>query len=178
MIRTLAIFVLAPAFILVAQDDAKIAATDTETLKAREGDTVVVTGLIDRTGKAAAGINFLNFKDSEFVCVTFAQQVANFEDGAPADIFKGKWVEVRGKIEIFKGKPQIRLEDPSQITVIEAPSTTAEPKPKPPSAAVDPEPEPAPVLEAPKIAANPAATAGPELVNGEPPVDWRNYFPE
>ncbi|MEM7013727.1 MAG: OB-fold nucleic acid binding domain-containing protein, partial [Verrucomicrobiota bacterium] len=126
-----------------AQDDKPeiVAATEVDALKAKTGETLTVRGFIDRTGRSGSGINFLNFKDSTFVAVVFGQHVAKFEDGAPAEIFDEKWVEITGEIEIYKENPQIKVEDPKQIKIIEAPKS--EPTAAA-SAAADPDPTPEP----------------------------------
>ncbi|MFT5470079.1 MAG: hypothetical protein ACI8UO_005203 [Verrucomicrobiales bacterium] len=176
------ILLFAPVIAFAQEDDTleKISATDLEKLEANVGKAAVVTGFIERTGRAGSGINFLNFKDSEFVTVTFAQHLTKFEDGPPAEVYKSKWVEVRGTIEMFKGKPQIKLEDPEQISVIEKPEAAPAETPKPASAAADTEPKSEPTSPLQKPTENPvgAGGKGTELVNGKRPIDWRLYFPE
>src|SRR5690606_12621050 len=43
-----------------------LAATETEALKAKEGQRIVVHGEIRDSGKSASGTNFVNFKGAEF----------------------------------------------------------------------------------------------------------------
>lgn len=166
-----------------AEPETKIPATDLAALEARVGETIVVTGRIENTGRSASGINFLNFEGSEFVAVTFARHLGKFEDGAPADVFEGKWVEIRGEIEMFKGKPQIKLEEPGQIAVVKEPGPEPKPVgvveiPEPAPAAAEPEPKPEvepPLQTEPKTAVAPPGGEV-ELIEGKPPVDWRLYF--
>lgn len=143
-----------------------------------EGEAVRVRGFVERTNTNATGINFLDFKGTDFVCVTFGRHLSSFPDGGPAEIYNEKWIEVSGKIENYRGNPQIRIESPDQVKIID------EPAPKPP------EPEPVVVVEEPKkeevVKPKPAPAPEPvakdgrqlEMVNGVPAVDWRKYFPE
>ncbi|MCP4849423.1 MAG: hypothetical protein GY899_15915 [Verrucomicrobiaceae bacterium] len=88
-------------------------------IRASEGKEIKVRGLVERTGKSkGSGMNFLNFTGGEFTVVVFGRSLKNFPEGEPADIFKGKLVEVTGKVEIYKEKPQIILEEPSRIVVL------------------------------------------------------------
>lgn len=89
-------------------------------IRAAEGKQIKVRGLIERTGRSkGTGINFLNFTGGEFMAVIFGRSLKNFPKGEPADLFKGKLVEVAGKVEFYKGNPQIVLEEPSQIIVLD-----------------------------------------------------------
>ena len=175
----------------LAQEEAppKFAATQIDELKAKEGEEVIVTGMVKDAGRSRTGINFLNFADSTFVAVTFPQQLPKFEAGEPADVYEGKQVEIRGTLDIYKGEPQIKLEEPGQISIVEKPDGPSQPVSVAPME-VDPEPAPEPQPEAeletkPESAPAVAGTAeeaakpapGVELVNGEPPVDWKRYFP-
>ncbi|MEE2714837.1 MAG: hypothetical protein VYD34_02390 [Verrucomicrobiota bacterium] len=90
-----------------------------EGIRAAEGKEIKVRGLVERTGKSkGSGMNFLNFPGGEFTVVVFGRSLKNFPGGEPADIFKGKLVEVTGKVELYKKKPQIVLEEPSRLVVL------------------------------------------------------------
>ena len=89
-------------------------------IRAVVGKQIKVSGLIERTGKSkGTGMNFLNFSGGELTVVVFGRSLKNFPKGEPADIFKGKPVEVTGKLEFYKEKLQIVLEQPSEITLLE-----------------------------------------------------------
>ena len=89
-------------------------------IRAAEGKEIKVRGLIERTGRSkGTGINFLNFTGGEFMAVIFGRSLKNFPKGEPADIFKGKLVEVAGKVAFYKGNPQIVIEEPSRIVVLD-----------------------------------------------------------
>ena len=97
-----------------------------EGIRAAEGQTIRVRGLIERTGKSkGTGMNFLNFKGGEFSVVVFGRSLKNFPKGEPADRFTGKRVQVTGKLEFYKEKPQIVLERPSNVILLD--NQTGEP---------------------------------------------------
>ncbi|MDF1814467.1 MAG: hypothetical protein P1V20_19835 [Verrucomicrobiales bacterium] len=146
-----------------------------------EGETVRVRGFVTSTSTNATGINFLDFKDTDFVCVTFGRFVSNFTDGPPAEVYKEKWIEVSGEIQNYRGAPQIRVESPEQVKILaEPPPPPPEPDPSPEMAKEEkkeevvkkPEPEPEVAPE--------KAEKGRELevIDGVPALDWRKYFPE
>jgi hypothetical protein len=137
----------------------RVAASDTARLVSLEGKTVRVTGKITETGKSGSGHNFLNFEDSAFVGFTPSADLANFSEGAPADLFKDKIVEITGPIEFYQDKPEIVLKSPDQIKIID-PSKLAKDTS---SSEAEPEKAPAPV-----------ASKAPE--DRKDVVDWRLYF--
>ena len=83
------------------------------------GQHVTVTGKIVATynsGKAC----FLNFHPDykrHFTAVIFRSAFDRFPAN-PEDYYYGKEVHVTGKIKEYKGKPEIILNDPSQIKII------------------------------------------------------------
>lgn len=97
----------------------RVRANDSRTLRASVGKTVTIYGKVSRTGKSSSGHNFLNFSGAEVTVACLKDDVAKFTDGAPADVYDGKTVEVTGKVELFKGKPQIKLTSPEQIKLVE-----------------------------------------------------------
>ena len=183
MPRFCALLLLGVAFLpgfAPAQETSKpeipvVASAETEKLAALEGATVRVTGFVERAAKSSAGNQFLNFSGSEFTTVTFSSDVPKFGERAPADTYGRKTVAVTGPIKIYKGKPEIVLNHPSQIEIID-PSQAAVPEAKPESPP-EPEPEPAPEPEAPAPEAAPEEKPPPDP-SKPGPVDWRKYFPE
>ena len=144
-----------------------IAATETEELKAKDGQTVTVYGETSGAGKSSSGTNFVNFEGGEFYLVTFKTDLNLFPDGEPADLYDGKRLAVTGVMSIYQGKPQFKLTSPEQVRILEAdeefPPKQEEMKetPKPeakPEAAPETEPKPE---EEPKR---------------KPPVDPSEYF--
>jgi hypothetical protein len=63
---------------------------------------------------------FLNFErpypDQPFTAVIWGSSRSRFE-GPPERLFDGKSICVTGRIETYRGKPQIVVEDPSQIVL-------------------------------------------------------------
>ncbi len=152
-----------------------IPVTETEALVAREGQPVRVRGYVETARVNATGIHFLNFRDTGFVCVTFPRNLARFSGGLPAERYGEKWVELTGTLELYRGDPQIKLEDPSQIAIVEAPPEAPEPiaSAEEPTHSETTQETNTPGESAPVAPPEPGA----ELVNGQPPVDWRRFFP-
>ena len=94
---------------VVAADETPIAAENVATLRKQVGESVTVVGRIARTGRSASGMQFLNFADSELTLVCGKQDAAKFKPKDPADQFRGQVVTVRGELELYRGKVQIRL---------------------------------------------------------------------
>lgn len=139
-------------------------------IRAAEGKRATVRGLIESTGKSrGTGMNFLNFPNREFSAVVFGRSLKNFPEGEPADTLKGQWVAVSGVVSIYKGEPQIVVESPEQITLLD-------PETMKPDAPEEPEP-PEPPEEEPGPAAEEAVQPEGEAVGVEPgKVDPRDYF--
>lgn len=100
--------------------------TQIDKIRAAKGTKVKVYGKITKANKSAAtGTNFLNFEIKDFTVVTFGRDLKAFDKGAPADIYKDKFVEITGVIDFYKDAPQIVLTSQEQIREI--------PEKKPPS---------------------------------------------
>lgn len=102
-----------------------IEAKDIEKLRAAVGQTVTVVGTVERTGKdSTSGMNFLNFGSSRggFTVVVFPSNVPSFPE-PPEQLYRNKKVRITGKVEDHKGAPQIVLEKPEQVEIVE--ETTA-----------------------------------------------------
>lgn len=81
------------------------------------GKTVTVKGFVADIYKSdkVAYLNFVEkFPKNPFTAVIFARQ---FEDFPDVTKFRGKDVEVTGRVSMYKGKPQIILNNPSQLKV-------------------------------------------------------------
>lgn len=149
------------------EDALYLAAGETEALLAKEGQKVVVHGETTGSKKSASGTNFVNFKDAAFFLVTFKSDLGQFPEGEPSDAYEGKRIAVEGAIAIYQGKPQIKLTDPDQVTIL-APDAVFPPPakmdaPTAPAKAAEEEPAPAP-------------KAAPEAPKRKPPVDPAEYF--
>jgi hypothetical protein len=126
---------LADAWVAAA-DGSGIAAENVTSLRKQVGRQVTVVGRIARTGRSDSGMQFLNFADSELTVVCRREDVSRFRQGEPAELYRGKPVEVTGTVELYRGKLQIRLREPSQIRIHSTsgdkkpPLTTVQPHPR------------------------------------------------
>jgi hypothetical protein len=147
-----------------------VAADQTAELVAKEGQKIVVYGETENSAKSASGTNFVNFKGSEFFLVTFKSDLGPFGESEPHLVYDKQRVAVEGVIALYQGKPQIKLTDPAQITVL-APDAVF-----PPPVAKKEE-APAEAKEKPMSPANnPASPPAPEPAKPKPPVDPSEYF--
>lgn len=81
------------------------------------GKTVTVKGFVADVYKSekVAYLNFVEkYPNNPFTAVIFARQ---FEDFPDIGKFRGKDVEVTGRVSFFKGKPQIIINNPSQLKI-------------------------------------------------------------
>lgn len=84
------------------------------------GQTVTVAGKVvaaKNTGKAC----FLNFHPDwkrTFTAVIFASDFGRFPS-APEDLFLGREVRVTGRVREYRGKPEMVIEAPSQIRIVD-----------------------------------------------------------
>jgi tetratricopeptide (TPR) repeat protein len=87
------------------------------------GETLVVAGRIAQVAIREKQV-YLNldkkYPDSPLTCVIFAPATNLFGDLRKLE---GKQVEVKGKIADYKGRPQIVLTSPNQLTVVEPAGT-------------------------------------------------------
>ncbi len=103
----------------VDDDAPRLSASAVQDLKTRVGETIVVTGDIERVGKSSGGHCFLNFVgNGELTVFIASDDVANFEP-APETAYDGKTIAVRGTLERYQGKLQIRVRAPEAITLVE-----------------------------------------------------------
>ena len=100
-----------------AADEPPLAVENVAALRQQVGESVTVVGRIARTGRSSSGMQFLNFADSELTIVCGKDDAAKFQPKEPADLFRGQVVTVQGKLELYKGKVQIRLRTPDQIEI-------------------------------------------------------------
>ena len=89
------------------------------------GKVAFVSGEVVRV-RTAGRVTILDFEDARpprFSAVVYADNLANFP-GALEKLYEGKLVWVRGLVETYAGKPQIKLAGPQQIEVLtELPAT-------------------------------------------------------
>lgn len=92
------------------------------------GKAVVVEGqvtgirFLEQSERKPVFLNFGEaFPNHAFTVVIFGKDRAKFGETPPEKLFEGRRVRVRGKIEEYRGKPQIVVEDPAHIEIVPAP---------------------------------------------------------
>lgn len=80
------------------------------------GKTATVEGTVASVHLARSGITFLNFSgaypNQTFTAVIFQAASSRFPN---AQQWEGKRVRVTGKVQLYRGKPEIVLSDSSQL---------------------------------------------------------------
>lgn len=89
--------------------------------KAYVGDTIIVEGeIVDATN--IGNLTFLNFhKDwrDKFYVVVFKQAYPGVPGGDPAKHYLDQTIRVTGRVDLHKGRPQIKVYDADQIKVMD-----------------------------------------------------------
>jgi DNA/RNA endonuclease YhcR with UshA esterase domain len=85
--------------------------------KAHVGEIVTVEGIVSEVHHAASGkVIFIDmggrYPNNAFAAVIFSDDASKFPN---VDALEGKTVDINGAIRLYKGKPEIILNDPSQI---------------------------------------------------------------
>ncbi|WP_166823224.1 hypothetical protein [Thalassoroseus pseudoceratinae] len=104
-----------------AKDAAKppIPAANKNDLQQAVGQEISVLGEVARTGKSSSGHVFLNFvANGEFVTFIPRDVVAKFPKNSAPTSLQGQNVVVRGRLERFRGKLQIRLQSADRLQII------------------------------------------------------------
>jgi DNA/RNA endonuclease YhcR with UshA esterase domain len=82
------------------------------------GDTCTITGTVDGVHQSGKGNIFLNmggkYPNQEFTAWIPSSSAAQFPNPQQ---YEGRTVSVSGKITLYKGKPEIIVNSPSQISV-------------------------------------------------------------
>jgi DNA/RNA endonuclease YhcR with UshA esterase domain len=108
------------------KNEAEKAVTLKEAAK-KVGEKCTVELSVKSTGKGGSGVIFLNSSanyqdDDNFTIFLPKEAVAKFKEEKIEDVpahFKGKTIRVTGTVKLFRDKPEIEIEKPSQITVVE-----------------------------------------------------------
>ncbi|MFQ5423273.1 MAG: endonuclease/exonuclease/phosphatase family protein [Phycisphaerae bacterium] len=85
------------------------------------GETVVVQGKIIST-RNIGRICFLNFDDPSirtFTAIVRQSNYANFPK-PPEEAYRDRWVRIRGMMREYRGKMQVEIVKPDQVTVLDA----------------------------------------------------------
>ena len=84
------------------------------------GREEIIEGKIVDASKSKTNTVFLNFEkpypNQCFTAVIFSSDLVNFPEN-PQNYYEGKTVRVKGEIKEYNGKPEIVLEDTSQIEI-------------------------------------------------------------
>lgn len=84
------------------------------------GETVIIADSVAQVTVTSRGMGYLNFGErypnSNFSAVVFKKDMDNFKD---LKQYEGKKVEISGKVELYKEKPQIVLRESEQIKIVE-----------------------------------------------------------
>jgi DNA/RNA endonuclease YhcR with UshA esterase domain len=91
----------------------------TDSVKAYVGKEVTVKGTVSEITVTKSGLTYLNidgkFPDNKFTALVFKRDAEPFGD---LKVWEKKKIEITGKIEDYKGKPQIVLTKPDQIKAV------------------------------------------------------------
>lgn len=109
----------------MAANPSVLDAGNTEALIAAAGQPVVVTGRVSKVGNTSTNsIYFINFEGvarGGFVAIVRQDHydaVSTALGGDLKDTLRGKTVEIRGNISIFKDAPQVAITAPTQIRIV------------------------------------------------------------
>jgi hypothetical protein len=80
------------------------------------GEEVVVEGQVSQVGASERShtlfVNFGGYPNHVFTAVIFSKNLPSFSD---ARSWEGKTIRVRGKVQVYRGKPEIVLERREQV---------------------------------------------------------------
>jgi DNA/RNA endonuclease YhcR with UshA esterase domain len=83
-------------------------------------EEAIITGILTQVSTPRSGMIYLNldgkFPDNIFTGVIFKKNSELFTN---LKELEGKKIEILGKVEEYKGKPQIILKEPSQLKIAE-----------------------------------------------------------
>jgi DNA/RNA endonuclease YhcR with UshA esterase domain len=104
---------------------------DKSAIDANKGKEIVVEGVIDTAAWSGSGkvmrIEFKGNQQSKLHAVVFASKKKDFDEAYSGDVAKtltGARVRVKGKLEDYQNRPEIKISSTSQLTILEPrPST-------------------------------------------------------
>jgi len=108
---------------LAASDEAtrRVSVRDVLTLRDSVGREMTVYGRVTASSVSErSGHHFLNFDNREFSVICFASDLSNFTSGKPAELYRGRDIEITGLLERYRDKLQMRLRDPEQVKIVES----------------------------------------------------------
>ncbi len=100
-------------------DGAAIDVTDATQIQAKMGQQAIVVGTVSKVATlGASGHRLIEFEGANFNVFVSKQQIDQSSDWVLDDL-PGKRLQVSGKIESYRDAPQIRGNDPSQLTRVQ-----------------------------------------------------------
>ncbi|OJJ13874.1 hypothetical protein BKI52_45180 [marine bacterium AO1-C] len=114
--RIFTITLLLLGFGYFAQAQKTVTASEART---RVGDYLTIKGKVAQVSirKKVCYLNFTHkFPNNEFVAVVFKENFGKFGNLRK---FEGKTVKLTGKVSRYRGNPQIKLNDPRKIKIVE-----------------------------------------------------------
>lgn len=120
----LSIFLIPSAALALAPPAAAPFVTPAQAAKLLDKRVTVQMEVKSTGGNTACFLNSAaDFRDpGNFTVFLPAEVLEKFEQAKiakPSEYYKGKIVQVTGTISLYKEKPQIRVDDPAQIKVVE-----------------------------------------------------------
>ncbi len=122
----IALFLLFVPAVPAADDKDAKPITPEEAAK-RVNEKVIVEMEVKSTGMSKSKLIFLNseanYRDGKNFAVVIdkaaAEKFKKAKIDDPAAHFKGKIIQVTGKVTLYMNRPEIRVDDPEQIKVVE-----------------------------------------------------------
>jgi RecJ-like exonuclease len=85
--------------------------------QAHVGQTVTIEGAVSGVHQLTSGMTFIDLGDAypanPFTAVILAADAGKFPN---VDTLEGKTVHITGKVQLYKGKPEIVVNDKAQLT--------------------------------------------------------------
>lgn len=107
------VFASGLSFAAVSAHAQTIAPTEAQ---AHVGQTVTIEGAVSNVHRLTSGMTFIDlgstYPDNPFTAVILAADAGKFPDESA---LAGKNVAITGKVQLYKSKPEIVLNDPAQI---------------------------------------------------------------
>jgi hypothetical protein len=108
-----------PAMAVQAVDGAAVDLTDAAMVQSLVGKEATVVGTVSKVVVlGASGHRLVEFEGSNFNLFVSKQQIEQSSDWVLDDL-PGKRLQVKGMVETYRDKPQIRGTDPAQITRVQ-----------------------------------------------------------
>ena len=131
MLSTRAVRAGEPAPATQPSESQVIDVSDKAAIDAAMNKEVVVEGVVESSAWSSSGkvlsIRFKNSKETNFSAVVFDKHKADFDSAFSGDIAKalpGAKVRVRGLVKEYRTHPEIVIDSPAQITIVEPPPTS------------------------------------------------------